>query len=104
MRKFLFLFVAALCATVGFAQKQDVNGDGVVNIRDATIVQKYVNKLVELTSNQQLLACSVNTSPFGIIRQRDFYFDSGTKSYEYYPADEVKDLSISLSPLCKSLA
>ena len=74
----------------------DVNGDGVVNIRDATIVQKYVNKLVELTSNQQLLACSVNTSPFGIIRQRDFYFDSGTKSYEYYPADEVKDLSIDI--------
>ena len=42
MRKFLFLFVAALCATVGFAQKQDVNGDGVVNSSDVVEIYNYI--------------------------------------------------------------
>ena len=42
MRKFLLLFVAALCATVGFAQKQDVNGDGVVNSSDVVEIYNYI--------------------------------------------------------------
>ena len=42
MRKFLFSFVAAVFATVCFAQKQDVNEDGVVNSSDVVEIYNYI--------------------------------------------------------------
>ncbi len=36
--------------------KKDINGDGKANIHDATFIQKALNKMVEMTADQQKLA------------------------------------------------
>ena len=42
MRKFLFLYIAAVFATVGFAQNYDLNGDGSVNSSDVVVLYNYI--------------------------------------------------------------
>ncbi|MGN1236061.1 MAG: dockerin type I domain-containing protein, partial [Bacteroidaceae bacterium] len=42
MKKFLLSFVAALCATVSFAQNYDLNGDGSVNSSDVVALYNYI--------------------------------------------------------------
>ena len=42
MKKIFISFVAALCATVGFAQNYDLNGDGSVNSSDVVALYNYI--------------------------------------------------------------
>ena len=91
MRKFLFSFVAALCATVGFAQKQDVNGDGVVNSSDVVEIYNYIASGGSSGGgNASVQAFTVNGVSFNMIPVEGATFTMGATPEQQDPEDDEK--------------
>ena len=99
MRKFLFLFVAALCATVGFAQKQDVNGDGVVNSSDVVEIYNYIASGGSSGGgNASVQAFTVNGVSFNLIAVEGGTFTMGATFEQQNPYyDEKPTHQVTLS-------
>lgn len=65
MKKFKYLMIAAIAAAVlvcsvfsinAQGKYGDVNSDGVVNLKDAVVLQKYLLEMEDLNSEQQMYA------------------------------------------------
>ena len=64
-----FLFSSTVCAA--FVDRGDVNLDGVVDIRDVVLVQRYILGIGELSSDEFVRA---DTNMDGILDIRDLLF------------------------------
>ena len=91
MRKFLFSFVAAVFATVGFAQNYDLNGDGSVNSSDVVVLYNYIASGGSSGGgNASVQAFTVNGVSFNMIPVEGGTFTMGATPEQQDPEDDEK--------------